>query len=198
MNRSLTIRPWAALALAACLSTQPAAAAEPPAPLDPKEELRREKEELRREREEMRKELDRFSRMNAAIEKIKTDLEALSPRINEELRSIRDAISVGDRRMSQLSADVADLRNRQRSVTSTSLSPSTTSTSVRLRLVNEHTEEVSVIINGGSFRVLPGETRELTAAPGSLTYQVLNVQSGVQQRDYAAGETVVVRVHPRR
>ena len=68
----------------------------------------------------------------------------------------------------------------------------------RLRFINTITEEVSVVVNGKSYRLIPGEERLIAVTPGEYYYQVLNIQFTRQERQIAADETKTITIYPLR
>jgi outer membrane murein-binding lipoprotein Lpp len=66
----------------------------------------------------------------------------------------------------------------------------------RLRLINEFTEEMSVLVNGKPFRILPGDEKLIPITPGEFNYQVLQLQRTPQERKILADETKTVRIYP--
>lgn len=66
----------------------------------------------------------------------------------------------------------------------------------RVRFINEFNEEMSVVVNGRSYRLAPGQERLIAVAPGDFTYQVLQVQRFPQERKITADETKTVRIFP--
>lgn len=66
----------------------------------------------------------------------------------------------------------------------------------RVRFINEFAEDMSVVVNGQSYRLLPGQERLIPVTPGDYTYQVLQLQRTAQTRTIAANETKTVRIFP--
>jgi energy-coupling factor transporter ATP-binding protein EcfA2 len=64
------------------------------------------------------------------------------------------------------------------------------------RFVNEFSEEITVVFQDRSFRVLPGQERLIRTRPGQVTYQVLQLQRTPQVRSISPGETKTVRIYP--
>ena len=66
----------------------------------------------------------------------------------------------------------------------------------RVRFINEFSEEMSVVVNGRSYRLLPGQERLVAVPPGDFTYQVLQLQRVPQERRIEANETKTIRIYP--
>ena len=66
----------------------------------------------------------------------------------------------------------------------------------RVRLINDFPEEMSVLVNGRSYRLLPGQERLLAVPPGDFTYQVLQIHRDPRVRQIAADETKNIRIYP--
>jgi hypothetical protein len=68
---------------------------------------------------------------------------------------------------------------------------------VRIELVNDWTSAVTVIVDGTSYALAPGDSRVLRKPAGSFTYEVRDVQ-GPTTRTLAAGEKFTIRIADRR
>ena len=66
----------------------------------------------------------------------------------------------------------------------------------RVRFINEFHEQMSVVVNGTAFWLLPGEERLVPVPAGDFTFQVLQLQRFPQERRIAADETKTVRIYP--
>jgi hypothetical protein len=139
------------------------------------------------------------------LEKVTKDLqEAKDALKNDDLRgkaiTIDTKLDMLDKDIQDIKKDVRELRRRAGDGTSTALRPDYDSTTFRgrgrVRFINEFSEEMSVVVNGRSFRIMPGEERLVPVAPGDFTYQVLQLQRFPQERRIAADETKTVRIYP--
>lgn len=133
------------------------------------------KDEIARQLKEMKASIDALTN----IQKAQSDIEDLK------------------RQVSQIRQDLDDLR---RTVTTTRssgyLTPQATSTG-RVRLVNTYLEPMTVVVNGKSYSVAPGEQRYTDALPaGTFTYEVLGVQA-LRDRTLSANETFTINIYPR-
>lgn len=68
----------------------------------------------------------------------------------------------------------------------------------RVRLSNEYLEEMAVVVNGRSYRLVPGETRTISVPAGSFTYQILQLQRNPQYREIAPDEEKPIRIFAQR
>jgi outer membrane murein-binding lipoprotein Lpp len=172
---------FAKYALAVLLGTALAAG---PAFADPADDLKKAVEKLEKATKELQE----------AKEALKVD----------ELRS---RTSVIEAKIDLLSNDLLDLRKDIREIkrrvgdnSSTSLRPDMDSATARglgrVRFINEISEEMSVVVNGKSFRLLPGQERLIPVPAGNFTYQVLQLQRVAQERRIAAGETKTFNIFP--
>ena len=55
---------------------------------------------------------------------------------------------------------------------------------------------MSVVVNGRSYRLLPGDEKVVPVPPGEFTYQVLQLQRNPQDRQILADETKTVTIYP--
>ena len=63
-----------------------------------------------------------------------------------------------------------------------------------VRLSNEYATEVSVILNGQSYRLAPGEVKGVGVPAGSYTYELLQAGGGPVTSKIADGESVTLRI----
>jgi outer membrane murein-binding lipoprotein Lpp len=146
------------------------------------------------------------------IKKLNDKLDALTKSVQElkdglKTDNVREKVTTVDSKIDQLDTDIQsiqkDLRDLKRKVdggSTTALRPQYDSSSFRgqgrVRFINEFPEEVSVVLNGRAFRLLPGQERLVPVPPGDFTYQVLNVHRAPQLREIAADETKNIRIFP--
>jgi gas vesicle protein len=144
-------------------------------------------------------------KINEKLDKLTKDLQELKDGIKSD--AVREKVTTVDSKIDQLDQDIQtlkkDLRDIKRKVdggATTALRPDYDSTSTRgqgrVRLINDHPEMMSVVVNGRAYRLLPGEERLVTVTPGEFTYQVLNIQRDSQTRVIAANETKNIRIYP--
>jgi len=68
----------------------------------------------------------------------------------------------------------------------------------RVLLKNDYLEEMTIIVNSTTYRVVPGQEMSVTVPAGTFSYQVPQLQNVVQSRNLKADETYTIRVHPQR
>ena len=148
---------------------------------------------------------DDVKKLNDKLDKLTREVQDLKEAVKAD--AVREKVTTVDSMIDQLDQDIQtikkDLRDLKRKVdggTSTSLRPEYDSGTYRgqgrVRFINEYPEEMSVVINGRSYRILPGQERLFPVTPGEFTYQVLNIQRDSQVRRIAADETKTIRIYP--
>ena len=146
------------------------------------------------------------------IKKLNDKLDALTKALQElrdgaKAESVRERVATVDSKIDQLDQDIQaikkDLRDLKRKVdggSTTALRPEYDSATFRgqgrVRLINDFPEEMSVLVNGRSYRLLPGQERLLAVPPGDFTYQVLQIHRDPRVRQIAADETKNIRIYP--
>jgi hypothetical protein len=105
-----------------------------------------------------------------------TDLERLMKSLDEKLTGI--------------DAKLGDLNK------STSLRPGAPLVTGRafVRLVNDYPTEVSLMLNGRSHRLLPGEVKTVEVPPGSYTYELLSAGSQPATDTLRDGQSITLRI----
>jgi Skp family chaperone for outer membrane proteins len=122
----------------------------------------------------------------------------------DELRgkaiTIDTKVDLIDKDIQEIKKDIRDIKRKLNDSSSTSLRPDTESAiargQARVRFINEFSEEMSVVINGRSYRLLPGQEKLVTVLPGEFTYQVLQLQRFPQERRISSEETKTIRIYP--
>ena len=149
---------------------------------------------------------DQASDMNKTVEK----LEASVKKLQDIEKGLTDYKLSNATAVRQLQDDVESLKVRIRqledetkllrapSITSKRESYDTSSKMGRVRLSNEYLEEMSVVVNGVSYRLLPGQTRTIQVPPGTFTYQILQLQRTIQERAIEPGEEKPIRIFTQR
>jgi len=145
---------------------------------------------------------DSKEEMTKAVEK----LEAATKKLEAVEKSLTDYKLSNATAVRQLQADVEALKEDVKYLRQIIANPSTTSKREsfdtprmgRVKLMNEFVEEMSVVVNGTSYRLLPGQTRTINVPPGMFTYQVLQLQRTVQERPIAADEEKPIRIFTQR
>jgi hypothetical protein len=63
-----------------------------------------------------------------------------------------------------------------------------------VRIVNEYPTEMSMLVNGRAYRVLPGQTATVEVPPGGYTYELLHSGAQPVTSTVKDGETVTLRI----
>jgi hypothetical protein len=146
-----------------------------------------------------------FKKLNDKLDKITKDLADTKDSLKmDELRSkaitIDTKLELLDKDIQEMKKDIREIRRRMGDGASTALRPDFDAAAFRgqgrVRFINEFYEEMSVVVNGRSFRLLPGEERLVPVPPGDFSYQVLQLQRFPQERRITADETKTVRIYP--
>ncbi len=149
--------------------------------------------------EELKKATDKVEKLTKELQDIKDALKT------DELRgkaiTIDTKIDLIDKDIQDIKKDIREIKRKLNDNASTSYYRSesdsaTTRGQGRVRFINEFSEEMSVVLNGRSYRLLPGQERLLTVPPGDFTYQVLQLQRYPQDRRITANETKTIRIYP--
>src|SRR5262249_47685171 len=107
----------------------------------------------------------------------------LAQEIGERIERGRDSLGSLKGRIKRLQTDLAALRAQPSTSNRTAnypapgngaAPPPPGSTTIRLR--NTFPEEVSVVVNGVSHRLMPGQTQDLFGQPGPFTYEIIGIQ----------------------
>lgn len=121
----------------------------------------------------------------------------------DELRAkaikIDTTIELIDKDIQDLKKDIRDIKRKLENGPSTSLRSESFYQGQgqgRVRFINEFNEEMSVVVNGRSYRLAPGQERLIVVPPGDFTYQVLQLQRFPQDRRITPDETKTVRIFP--
>lgn len=148
--------------------------------------------------EDLKKAIDKLEKATKDLQETKDALKV------DELRTrsstIDSKIDLIDKDIQDIKKDIRDIKRKLDGNTSTSLRPDFDSATIRgqgrVRFINEFNEEMSVVVNGRSYRLLPGQERLIAVPPGDYTYQVLQIQRFAQQRTISPDETKTVRIYP--
>ncbi len=154
--------------------------------------------ELKASLEKFRESLSRLESIEQRLRDTQTQNTIIVSRLQDDVLNLK-------RQMDQMQKDLAAL-SAKLNTSSISQSPprdpltpmpmpSATAATGRLRLMNEYLEEVTVVVNNSPYRLLPGQELTLTLPAGAFSYQVLQLQSAVQNRRLSANETLTIRVH---
>lgn len=135
-------------------------------------------------------------------------------KITDDLKTVKDAaahipdlrkkVAEANARIDMIELDIIELKKKLDKTGSTSLRPTNDALTPnlkgqgRLRFVNAFSEEMAVVVNGKSYRLVPGEERVIPVPPGDYRYQVLQLQTQAQERQIAADETKTITIYPLR
>jgi hypothetical protein len=148
--------------------------------------------------EDVKKLNDKLDALTKALQDVRDGLK--TENVREKLATIESKIDLLDQDIRTIKDDVRQMKRRVGDGATTTLRPEYDSSSFRgqgrVRFINEYPEEMSVIVNGRSFRLAPGQERLVPVTPGQFTYQVLNIQRDIQTRQIAADETKTIRIYP--
>ncbi len=64
-----------------------------------------------------------------------------------------------------------------------------------VRIINDYPTEMSMIVNGRSHRVPPGQSVTVDVPPGSFTYELLHAGSSPKTTSVREGETMTLRIN---
>lgn len=116
---------------------------------------------------------------------------------------LRKKVAEAAARIDMIELDIIEIKKKL-DKTTTALRPNNDGTTPnlkgqgRLRFVNAFSEEMSVVVNGKSYRLVPGEERVIPVPPGDYRYQVLQLQTQSQERRIAADEVKTITIYPLR
>ena len=109
-----------------------------------------------------------------------SEIESQISRINETLKQIN--AKLGEAGKSTTSAFGPNL-------------PGAMTTRGFVRIVNDYPTEMSMIVNGRSHRVPPGQTVTVDVPPGSFSYELLHAGSAQKSSSVREGETMTLRIN---
>src|SRR5262249_33669376 len=134
-------------------------------------------------------------------------IEKVHESINERLDRVNDRIGGLEGRIKRLENDLEAMRTQATTSNRPSgyagvgngaapAPPPLPPTTGTIRLRNTFPEQVSVVVNGVSYELLPNETRDLGGHPaGAFTYEVLGIQAR-RTVDLRPNETFTISVYP--
>ena len=139
-----------------------------------------------------------------SIEKAAKDLrEAKDALKTDELRTkvttIDTKLDMLDKDIQALQKDVRELRRQTGDRSTTALRPDTDAAGrsmARVRVINTHPFEMSVLLNGQSFRVPPGAERLIPVPAGYYQFEVAQIPGDRRSGDLSAGQTKTFTIFP--
>jgi len=143
------------------------------------------------------------------IDQLSNELKALKESLKidalrEGAKTIDSKIDLLDKDIQEIKKDLKDLKEIRRRLLgdggpSTSLRPgfdSATANQARVRIINAHPFEMSVALNGFSYRLAPGEEKLFRVTPGEYRFEVLQIPGQLKSGAIAAGETKTFTIYP--
>jgi hypothetical protein len=147
-----------------------------------------------------------------SIEDLKKDVESLRKSrdsVDDLLYGKADGKSPIDlgimRRLSDLDARLKSVESALARIESALKDPTRTSgyapgtapitTRSHIRIVNDYPTEMSMMVNGKSYRIAPGEVKILDVPAGSYSYELLHAGSQPKSGTVRDGETVTLRIN---
>ena len=144
---------------------------------------------------------EEFKKSIDDLKKVTEDLKGLKE-LMTKVTELRSKSIVFETQLEMIEKDLLEIKKKiglDGSAPSKSLKPDG-STSYkgqgRVRFINGFSEEMSVVGNGRSYRLLPGDEKVVPVPPGEFTYQVLQLQRNPQDRQILADETKTVTIYP--
>src|SRR5439155_1189423 len=123
--------------------------------------------------------------------------------VRESAKTIDSKIDLLDKDIQEIKKDIKDMKELRRRLgdggPSTSLRPgfdSALRNEGRVRIINTHPFEMSVILNGLSYRLASGEERMFRVPPGEYRFEVLQIPGQRKSGEIAAGETKTFTIYP--
>lgn len=166
----------------------PTSAAEPAETADRLQKIERDIGELKTQL----KDLDLKTRLEG-IDKYLEQLSKDMPLHITQIQKNTSDINALKEEVSKLQKAVAELQKNPPRV---SLSPPETPQTGSIQLLNAWMTPMSVVVDGVSYQLQPGESRMIPRAAGNFSYEVLGLQPRLT-RTVAAGETFTIRIGPR-
>jgi hypothetical protein len=143
-----------------------------------------------------------------------TDLDKAIERLDKATKALEDArktitdmdklhgrVITVEGEVKLLQQEIVELRRKLDAAPSrTALRPDETTTSAyrgqgRVRFINEHPFEMSVVVNGRSYRLASGAERLIPVPPGEYTYQVLQIHNAPRVRRIDPNETKTFTIY---
>ena len=149
-------------------------------------------------KDDMNKTLERLDTAIKSLEAVERGLTDYKLKNSSAVRQVQDDVDTLKTQVRRLEEEVRNMRLLGAPPETTSKRIDTSEPMMipsRVRLSNEFPNEFSVILNGVSYRLLPGESRTLSVTPGRFTYQIVGLQAGIQSRSIAPGQEYPIRIY---
>jgi uncharacterized protein YoxC len=147
--------------------------------------------------EEWKKALDNLEKatkdLKEARDALKTD------DLRTKATTIDTKLDILDKDIQQLKKDVQEIRRRVGDGSSTSLRPDTDAVGrnmARVRVINTHPFEMSVLLNGRSFRIPAGAERLIPVLAGFYDFEVAQIPGDRRSGDLSPGQTKTFTIYP--
>jgi outer membrane murein-binding lipoprotein Lpp len=138
-------------------------------------------------------------KLEAAVKKLEaTDKSLTDYKLSNAtaVRQLQDDVESLKSRVRQLEDDVRTLRAAPAPSSTSKFGPGNSATRTgRIKLSNDYLEEMSIVVNGMSYRLAPGQTRTISVPAGPFTYQVLQLQRMPQERYINPDEEKPIRIY---
>lgn len=145
---------------------------------------------------------EEFKKSVEDLKKVTKELEGLKDLLTK-VNELRSKSIVFETQIEMLEKDIKDIKKKigldDAGTSSKSLKPDTNAAMKgqgKVRFINGFSEEMSVVVNGRSYRLLPGDEKVVPVPPGDFSYQVLQLQRTPQERQILADETKTVTIYP--
>ncbi len=194
------MRTWKMLGLNALLAAT--LAASPGLAIDPQVDADK-LAAINKQLEELKKSLGEVEKSVATLSAVKKGIEDARAESATAVQTVQSGINELKTQFLTLKLDLENLRNSLSTSARTSMfTPNTDTGTVtatgRVELINTYPQPVSIVINGRSYQLAPGERQMSNPIPaGSFWYEVLGV-TRQEQRTVAADKVFTVWVHPQR
>jgi hypothetical protein len=161
-------------------------------------ELKSSVAELKTSMDGVKEVLESLKNLQGEVKQFHADYDREKQDAKRELANLKDEIS-------HLKLDIENLRKSPTNAARESgFAPGMTGPGVnpvptgRVQLSNTWSAPVSVIVNGRSYQVLPGEVKFTDPVPaGTFSYEVVGITAPNNVRTLVAGETYRINVYPR-
>jgi len=151
--------------------------------------------------EDSKKAVDKIDQLSKDLQALKDSLKIDA--LREGAKTIDSKIDLLDKDIQEIKKDLKDMKEIRRRLAdaspSTSLRPgvdSAPANQARVRIINAHPFEMSVILNGFSYRLAPGEERLFSVQPGQFRFEVLQIPGVHKGGEIVAGETKTFTIYP--
>jgi TolA-binding protein len=201
------LRRWTMLALPALLAASLSAAAAPGDSDTLKTTDSQKIDRILEQLKDLKSTVDDLDNLRKDLKSLQTKAELRDQTIQARIDLVNERINGLEGRIKQLQGDLETMRtqattsNRPSGYAGTGngaapAPPPLPPTTGTIRLRNTFPEQVSVVVNGVSYELLPNETRDLAGHPaGAFTYEVLGIQ-GRKTVDLRPNETFTISVYP--